>query len=189
MIKKTLLLASVAIATFLSGCATAPPPPVNYSISNVGVSKVKHEAELKSINVSYASKGETTGKIPVTATRTPDLWKNALEGALNNMVIFKDDAPKKVNLMVKITKFEPAEPGVDMIANTEARYDIVDRSNGDIIFSQSFSSSGKQGFSENMNGLARMVEATNIAVRNNIALFLQSLEEMNINKPMFPAKR
>ena len=189
MIKKTFLFASVAIAAILSGCATAPPPPVNYSLSNVGVSKIKHDAELKSINVSYASKGETTGNIPATATRTPDLWKNSLEGALNNMVVFKDDSTKKVNLMVKITKFEPAQPGVDMTAYAEARYDVVDRSNGDIIFSQSFSSSGKQVFSENLNGLARIIEATNMAVRNNIIAFLQSLEEMDLNKPMFPVKK
>ncbi len=186
MIKKLSFLVSIVMAASLTGCATAPPPPVNYSLSNVGVSKIKHDAELKSINVSYANKGETTGIIPATATRTPDLWKNSLEGALNNMVIFKDDATKKVNLMVKITRFEPAQPGVDMTAYAEARYDIVDRNNGDIIFSQSFSSSGKQLFNENLNGIARIIEATNMAVRNNITAFLQSLEEVNINKPMFP---
>ena len=103
------------------------------------------------------------------------------------MVVFRDDAMRKVNLMVKITRFEPAESGIDMVANAEARYDIVDRSNGDIIYSQNVSTSGKMTMGENINGLARIIEATNIAVRNNIATFLQSLETVDMSKPMFPA--
>jgi len=179
--------AAFAAFVFLTGCAVAPPPPVNYSVPNVGISRVKLDAELRSINVSYANQREATGKIPATAVRTPELWKSALEGALNNMVVFRDDAMRKVNLMVKITRFEPAESGIDMVANAEARYDIVDRSNGDIIYSQNVSTSGKMTMGENINGLARIIEATNIAVRNNIATFLQSLETVDMSKPMFPA--
>lgn len=185
---KLLLIASL-FAALVSGCASTPPPPVNYSIANVGMSKVKHDAELRSINVSYAAQKEQTGRIPAEAVRTPDLWRNALEGAVNEMVIFKDGSSRKINLVVKILKFEPGQPGVDMIANTEARYDIVDRANGDIIYSQTVSSSGTVTFKENLNGIARLIESTNLAVRNNISVFLQGLEAADFNKPMFPSKK
>jgi len=37
-------------------------------------------------------------------------------------------------------------------------------------------------------GLARMRESINRAVQNNITQFLQSLETVDVQKPMFPAK-
>lgn len=175
-------------AIFLGGCAT-PPPPVSYSVPNVGMSKSRHDAELRSITVSLANQSEATGKIPVYVVRTPELWKAALEEALNSMVIFKDNGTKKINIAVKILKFSPSGPGFDMTTDVEARYEIVDRATGDIIHSQNISTTGKVELKENFNANARMIEATNQAVRGNISAFLQSLESIDMNKPMFPARR
>ncbi len=186
---KYLLIATLTAVTVLAGCAHAPAPPVNYAVPNVGMSKTRLNAELKSINVSYASQAEATGSISATAVRTPELWKSALDGALNDMLIFRDDANRKVNLVVKITEFNPADSGVDMLSTATARYDLVDRGNGDIIYSQNVSSTGTVKFGENVNGLARIIEATNRAVRSNIATFLQALETVDLTKPMFPVKR
>ena len=38
-------------------------------------------------------------------------------------------------------------------------------------------------------GIIRMREAINRAVQNNILLFLQALETIDLSKPMFPAKK
>ncbi len=186
---KSTIATLAVIVTLLSGCASAPPPPLNYSVPDVGVSRTKHDAELKSITVSIANQSEATGKLHPNMGRTPELWKSSLQEGVNSMIIFKDDAAKKVNLSVKILKFEPQLNGIDMTSKTEARYEIVDRSNGDIIYSQNISSSGTVEFKENSLGVARSIESANRAVRNNIGQFLQALESIDFKKPMFPAKK
>ena len=173
----------------LVGCASAPPPPLNYSVPNVGLSKTKHAAEVKSITVSIANQTEATGRLYSNMSTTPELWRSSIEQGINSMNVFSDEASQKVNIAVKILKFDPSKPGADMTSFTEARYEIVDRKNGDIIYSQNFSTSGKVLFSENMLGVARIIESVNIAVRNNIGQFLQALETVDFNKPMFPANR
>lgn len=183
------LIATLAFVTLLTGCATAPPPPLNYAVPEVGVSRVKHDAELKSITVSIANQSEATGRLHPNMGRTPELWKNSLQEGVNSMIIFKDDAPKKVNLAVKILKFDPPANGFDLTTKTEARYEIVDRSNGDIIYSQNIATSGTVEFQENSLAVARIIESANRAVRNNIGQFLQGLESIDFKKPMFPANK
>ena len=180
-------LSAIVVVVALAGCASKPIPPLSYSVQGVGVTKSKKQAELKSLTVNVASASEMTGKVIPSIDRTPAMWKSALEEALNNMIIFQDDAAKKVNLTVKITEFDPPPGGVDMTTKVAARYEIIDRSNGDIIFSQLIATTGTVAFSENILGVARIIESTNIAVRENIKQFLQALEEVDTNKPMFPA--
>ena len=104
------------------------------------------------------------------------------------MVVFQDEAAKKVNLSVKILKLDVPRSGVAFTTNTTARYEIMDRKNGDLIFSQDIASSGTTPMDFSMLGLARMRESINRAVQNNITQFLQSLETVDVQKPMFPAK-
>jgi hypothetical protein len=182
-----LIMAAFA-AVVLTGCANIPPPPLNYSVPNIGMSSKKLDAEVKSIIVSIARPDETTGKMFSNMDKTPALWKSALEEGLNNMVVFSDEGSHKVNITVKILKFEPSTPGVEMTSTTEAKYDIVDRKTGDIIYTQNISSSATVPFAYSTNGLTRIIESVNRAVQNNIAQFLQALETVNVQKPMFPAK-
>ena len=183
----TILCAIVVLA--LGGCATVPPPPLNYSVPNVGISKKKHDAEVKSILVAIARPDEATGKLHSNMDKTPPLWKNALEEALNAMVIFSDEGSRKVNIVVRILRFEPPQPGGEMTTSTEARYEITDRKTGDILYTQNVASSGVVPFEYSIIGLTRMIESANRAVRNNITQFLQGLESANFNKPMFPANK
>lgn len=182
-----LFVASIMVV-FLMGCATAPPPPLNYSVPNVGISSKKHDAEVKSINVAIARPEETTGKMYSNMDKTPALWKSALEEALNSMIIFSDEGSHKVNITVKILKFDPPLAGADMTTLTDARYEIVDRKTGDIIYTQNISSSATVPFAYSMIGMTRIIESVNRAVQNNITQFLQALESVDFQKPMFPAK-
>ena len=183
-------LATGLLVVSLAGCAVAPTPPLSFTLSNVGISSVRKNAELRSLTVTIASASEATGKLYPAMIRTPGLWKTALEEALNNMVIFTDDAKQKVNLSVKIVEYDPPmDGGIDMVTKAAARYEILDRANGDIIFSQTFSTTGTVAMSENLNGNARIIESANMAVRENIRQFLLALEDVDMTKPMFPAKQ
>ena len=161
--------------------------PVNFSAPNIGVSSTKLDAELKSLTVSVSRPDEATGEIdPGIAVHT-GLWKTALEEAFNRMAIFKDDSPKKVSLAVKILKFDTPEFGAEMTTHASARYEIIDRSNGSIIFTTDVSASGVVPFDHAFVGAVRAVESMNRSVQNNIIQFLQALETVDIDKPMFPS--
>jgi len=176
-----------AIASLLSGCATPFVPP-NFSVPNVGLSQKKINAEVRSMTVTIASPGEAKGVLNVNANLVPQLWTTALTEAFNKMAIFQDDAPMKVNVSVKILMFNPPGVGFSMTAATIARYEISDRRSGDIIFTQEFSSSATVPADFAFEARTRINESINRAVQNNITQFLQALESVDVQKPMFPAK-
>jgi len=181
------LFIAAITAAFLSGCA--PMPPLNFSVPNVGVSQKKIDAEMKSMTVTIARPDEKTGDIPAGMEQmVPQLWQTALIESLNRMVIFQDDATKKVNLSVKILKLNVPGGGASMTTETAARYEIMDRKTGDLIFTQDITSSGIVPFDYAFGGLIRVRESINRAVQNNITQFLQALETVDVQKPMFPAK-
>ena len=177
-----------AITVFiLTGCGSIPP--LNFSVPNVGVSQKRIDAEMKSMTVTIARPDEKTGELPVGMEQMiPQLWQTALTEALNKMTIFQDDATKKVNVSVKILKLNTPGAGASMTTETAARYEISDRKTGDIIFTQDITSSGTTPLDYAFLGVARARESINRAVQNNITQFLQALETVDVQKPMFPAK-
>lgn len=183
---QNLLITSLA-AILLSGCESIPP--LNFSVPNVGISKQKIDAEMRSMTVTIARPDEKTGELPVGMEQmVPQLWQTALTEALNKMVIFQDDATTKVNLAVKILKLEVPGAGASMTTETAAKYEIIDRRTGSVIFIQDISSSGVVPFNHSFLGIARARESINRAVQNNITQFLQALETVDVKKPMFPNK-
>ena len=165
--------------------------PVNFSVPNIGVSSTKLDAELKSLTISVARPDEATGEIdPGIAVHT-GLWKTALEEVFNRMAIFKDDSPKKVSLAVKILKFDPRFA----TTHTSARYEIIDRSDGSIIFTTDIITSGEGPFKlDPLCNLgcslgSRAVDGINRSVQNNINQFLQVLETVDMDKPMFSSNK
>jgi hypothetical protein len=179
--------ATITVSAFLGGCASAPP--MNFSVSDVGFSQKKIDAELKSMTVTIARPEEKTGNLPAgIETIVPQLWKTALTESLNKMAIFQDDAIKKVNLSVKILKLDIPNFGAGMTTQTEARYELMDRKSGDLIYTQEIESSGDVPWDHAFDGKIRARESINRAVQNNIKQFLQALETIDVTKPMFPVK-
>ena len=180
---KFVLLTLLLLFSF--GCATTLPP-LNFSVPNVGPSTTKLNAELKSITVSTARPDEATGKLDWAAGTITELWKNSLEEAFIKMAIFKDDSLKKVSLSVKILKYDYPSFGIEMTTHTTARYEIIDRSSGGVIFTNDVSSAGVVPGSYAYLGATRVRESASRSVQNNIIKFLQALETVDLSKPMFP---
>jgi hypothetical protein len=168
-----------------SGCASLPP--INFSAPNIGVSSTKLDAEIKSLTVTPARPDEATGELNHGIGEHTEKWKTALEEAFNRMAIFKDDSPRKVSLVVKILKFDTPSFGAEMTTNASARYQIIDRSDGSIIFTTDVSTSGVVPFDYAFVGVIRARESINRSVQNNIIQFLQVLESVDMDKPMFPS--
>ncbi|MCC4587071.1 lipoprotein [Xanthomonas sp. NCPPB 1067] len=184
---KKLLLAAVAVLA-LAGCASNPP--MNFSVPNVGVASKKVDAELKSLTVTLARPDEKTGELPAWAEgQIPTLWQSALVEAVNRMVIFRDDAPRKVSLSVKVLKLDVPSFGASMTTDSAARYELIDRETGAIIYTQDIAASGTVPAGYAFAGVIRARESVNRSVQNNIAQFLQALETVDASKPMFPAAK
>lgn len=180
---KKILTALVTIFV-LTGCQSLPP--INFSVPDVGYSETKLDAEMRSLTVSLARPDEAKGDMPAGSEGLPALWESALQEALDRMAIFQDDASKKVNLSVKVLALNIPSFGASMTTHSIARYEIIDRSNGDIIYSQEIAADGDVPFNHAFVGMVRARESINRSVQNNIAQFLQALETVDINTPMFP---
>ncbi|WP_140723246.1 UDP-N-acetylglucosamine acyltransferase [Pseudomonas sp. Hp2] len=182
---KKLMLAAF-IAASLAGCASNPP--LNFSVPSVGVSAKKVNAELKSLTVTLARPDEAKGKIPAAAqTEVPQMWQNALTEAINKMAIFRDDAPRKLSLSVKILALDVPGFGASMTTRSVARYELIDRADGSIVYTQDVEADGTVPFNYAFAGLIRARESINRSAQNNIAQFLQALETIDVEKPMFPS--
>ena len=72
-----------------------------------------------------------------------------------------------------------------MTTKVGAIYEIVNRSNGDLLFAQEILSEGTVPFNYSLLGATRAVESWNRAVRNNIADFINLLEVADISNPVF----
>lgn len=170
----------------LGGCAANPP--LNFSVPNVGVSQTKLGAEMKSLTVTLARPDEKKGDMPSWAeAEIPALWRTALMDALDHMTIFTDDSARKVNLSVKVLAIDVPGFGASFTTKTIARYELIDRSNGDIIYTQDIDASGTVPASYAFVGAIRARESVNRSVQNNISQFLQALETVNLDRPMFPS--
>ncbi len=175
------------IALLLTGCQSVPP--LNFSVPNVGVSQKKIDAELKSMTVTLARPDEQKGEIMAGMEPVAQLWQTSLTEALNRMAVFKDDANKKISLQVKVLGLDVPSAGASFETTAIARYEIIDRSNGSIIYTQEFSSKGLVSMGYAFMGIVRARESVNRAVQNNITMFLQALETVNFDKAMFPNKQ
>ncbi|WP_058836434.1 hypothetical protein [Luteimonas abyssi] len=184
---KTMFLAAVLVLG-LAGCASNPP--LNFSVPNVGVTAQKVDADMRSLTVSLARPDEAKGKIPAAAQHeVPQMWESALTEALNRMAVFSDNSNRKVSLSVKVLELDVPAFGASMTTQTTARYEIIDRESGSIIYTQDISASGVVPASYAFAGMIRARESINRSVQNNIAQFLQALETIDVTRPMFPNGR
>ena len=183
---QTRIIFPLVLSVMMVGCAA--PPPINFSVPDVGVSKAKIDAEVKAITVTLARPDEAKGSMPVGLEGVTNLWKESLQEAIDRMAIFKDDASKKVSIQVHILALDiPAVAGFSATKSI-ARYEIIDRSNGSIIYTQEISAEGAVSIAHSAIAIARTREQINRSVQNNIKQFLQALETVDINKPMFPSE-
>jgi hypothetical protein len=178
-----------APALLLSGCASVPP--LDFSPTNVGLSRVKHDAAMVSTSVTAASKTDRKGPIDIAGAENDitSMWKTALDDTILRMAIFRDDSSNKLSLAVKILKVDMPGAGFAMTTGTIARYELINRNTGDIVFSTEIETDGRVPMGDNFVGAIRARNSLSLSVQNNITTFLQQLESADLTKPMFPAKQ
>ncbi len=181
------LALALVFTTLVAGCAA--PPPLNFSVPDVGFSTKKVNAEVKSITVTLARPDEKKGDMPMGIEGITNFWKESLQESLDRMAIFKDESKNKVSIQVKILAFDIPSFGLEMSSKSIARYEIIDRNTGGIVYTQEFSAEGVVPATHSFMGVTRARESINRAAQNNIKQFLQAIETVDISKPMFPNEK
>ena len=166
------------LTTFFVGCSSLPP--LDFMVENIDQSKNRMDAELKSLTVGFVPATQQ-GINDCLNPAVPGIFKEAIQDALNRSLIFKDDAAIKVNVSAKIVTCDLPAAGIAMRTSLATRYEITNRSTGDIIFNKVISSQAVVEFGFSAIGLVRMQESTNRAFRNNIGLLLLELEDMSFS--------
>ena len=144
---------------------------------------------MKAITVTLARPDEKKGDMPVGIEGVTNFWKEALQESLDRMAIFKDESKNKVSIQVKILAFDIPSFGLEMTTTSIARYEIIDRATGGIIYTQEIASSGVVPVSHAFVGVVRARESINRAALNNIKQFLLAVETVDVRKPMFPNEK
>ena len=174
MIKNNLIYASLII---LLGSACNTIPPLDMTLTSVPDVDQK-ELELKSVTVGYVAK--TRSVTLDTNHLVPPAWETALEDAINRSLIFGDDKERNITISVRINHFDIPAAGFAMTSDCGAIYEIMDRSNGDIIFTTDVRTNGTTPVDYAFAGVIRVQESMNRCVRNNIGTFLNRLDAADV---------
>ena len=173
-----ILLPVLAVVLVTTGCEAIPP--LNFMVDDVSPSNNRKDAELKSLTVGFVPASQQI-RNDCNNPQVPGIFKEALQDAIDRSLVFSDDAKMKVNLSARIITCDLPAAGIAMVTTVATKYEITDRSSGDVIFSEIVSTDGVVEFSFSPVGVVRMQESTNRAFRNNINSLLWKLEDKNFS--------
>ena len=179
---KSNFLAFWIIPIFAISCTSVPP--LDFIVQDVGVVDNRKDASLLSITAGYAPQSKQR-KMECNNYDVPRIFKEGLQDAINRSLAFKDDADQKVNLSVRIVTCDMPAFGASMTTKFGAIYEIIDRENGDLLFSETVMSEGVVPMDYAFVGLVRAQESVNRSARNNIADFINLLNDADISNPIF----
>jgi hypothetical protein len=175
----------IVFTLFLCGCSV---PPLTFSVADVGVSKTKINADIKTITVTLARPDEAQGDMPLGIEGLTNLWKEALQEAIDKSAIFKDGSSNTVSVQTKIMALDVPSFGASMTTKSIARYQLIDRSSGKVVYAKDVTAEGVVPYNYAFAGVIRGRESINRSAQNNIKQFLEGLEAANIDKPVFPSE-
>ena len=191
MFNRVRIFFALPLLIFVAVAGCAEPPPLNFSVPNPGLAERRLDAEVRSITVTLARQDEQVGDIDLisieggvisapTGGTVAAVWRTALIEAFNRTLVFSDDGAQKVSIAVTVLKLETPLFGLSWTTETVARYEVIDRKNGDVIFAEDIAASGTTPLGEAFLGRTRERESVNRAVQNNIAEFLSAIQDSNL---------
>ncbi|WP_417480941.1 UDP-N-acetylglucosamine acyltransferase [Maricaulis sp.] len=183
------LLLVCLIALSAAACSTVPP--LNFTPADINVVARQQPVALVSVIVTIARPDEAAGQIEIAGMENDvqQLWISSLEDAVTRMAIFNDNASTRVNMNVKILKLDIPAAGLAMTTQTIARYELLDRNTGAVVFTSDVQADGRVPMDFAFVGVIRARESVSRSVQNNIATFLQQLEAADLSEAQFPSPR
>ena len=179
MIRSIFLVGLVALVT---GCTQVPP--MDFAPADVLPAGHKVDLGIKDISIAFGKKEERLGNIEVGfggnqyEASFKQSFEDALQEALIKSAIFSDLAEDRALLVAKVLELDSPEMGINFTTDFTVRYQLLSTSTGELLFTRDISSVGSVEMEYSLLGAARYIEARNVAVRDNILLFLDSLSEL-----------
>lgn len=169
----------IVCSTILGGCTL---PPMDFVPAKVLATGTKIDAGIRDISITFANKEERLGGIDLAEVDNYEIafrssFEDALQEALIRSVVFNDMADRRVLLIAKIMKLETPRFGINFNTAFVVRYQLLDTSSGKLVFTKDIATQGSVPANYAFEGGYRYVEARNIAVRENILMFIDSLAE------------
>ncbi len=179
MFRGVLLIGLVALVT---GCTQVPP--MDFAPADVLPTGHKVDLGIKDISIAFGKKEERLGNIEVGfggnqyESSFKQSFEDALQEALIKSAIFNDLAENRALLVAKVLELDSPEMGISFETDFTVRYQLLSTSTGELLFTRDIASVGSVSADYAFLGAARYTEARNVAVRENIMLFLDSLSEL-----------
>jgi len=167
-------IALLTLCALLAGCASEVVQ-VNLVPTGITRSSASFDMEVKSVTVVIADKANQTGEVRMNAT-FPPLWRDALQNAIDQAGLFKDDSPRKITVAAVIKKWKFNPTGFSNTTDVEADYSVIDRSNGQRLFEKDITNSASATAGDTWNAQARLIKLWNKAAQDNISAFVQALQ-------------
>jgi len=161
-------------SVLLTGCGTVQMTDFDLKAIPVKAFKNQYSAELYSVVFDYnlPSNGNEFGN----NFKVPLLWKDLTKNTLTQSGVFKNNATKQVDVVVNVTYADlPVVGFSDMTTRLEATYSIIDRGNGESLFSKEIRSESRIPISYALAGVKRAEESTRVAVTSNVDEFIEAL--------------
>jgi len=152
---------------------------VNLVPSNITRAPEALNMELKIIEVTIADESAQTGKVQLN-TDFPAIWRDAIQIAVDQAGLFKDDVTNKATISTLITKFEFNPIGFSNTCDVEATYTLLDRKTGQTIFEKHITTTASDNVFGTMIGVERSIKLWNKATQENISKFVDALKEAHI---------
>ena len=178
------ILILVVVSSISTGCNTLPP--LSFSVTDLSPAKSRMEAEVKSVNVRVAQTQESTGNIRATdfeklegggsGTVIADQWKSSLQDAIDRKLLFKDNVARTVTISVAILKLNSPNFSFSRFTEVEARYEVMDRATGQILWNRQIHTEGRASVDEAVIGSTGFRLSINKAVQANIREFIKQIE-------------
>lgn len=167
-----------AFCLLISGCAEQV---TQVRLVPSGIQRVAEpfDMELKTVTMIIAEPPEQTGNVRMR----PDFcntWRDALQTVVDQAGVFRDDASRKVTIAGVIKKFDFNSAGFSNKCDVEVAYKVIDRSNGQSLFTKTITSGSSKNVGETFNARMRIIDIWNEATQENIRAFVDALKESNI---------
>lgn len=168
---------SIMTLPLLTGCS--PPPPLDFSLNNVPITRDKVPYRLASVSVTEENRVDRPngyGSLPPESTKLVSPLKDSIQDALNRSASFNYQSKNYAALDVKILGIKYALFGVNFPVTIYADYSLIDLGSGSPIYDRIVAGHGATPFDYSYFGVVRqrhsLVEAGKSSVRN----FLLDLE-------------
>jgi hypothetical protein len=173
------LIKLTIVCVLLAGCQTTPMQ-VNLVPTGITRSASPFDMEVKSVTAVIADPSKQTGEVRMNAT-FPPLWRDAVQNAIDEAGLFKDDSTKKVTIAVLIKKFKYNPTGFSQTVAIDADYSIIDRSDGQKLFEKDITNSASANAGDTWNAQERVIRLWNKATQENITSFVQAVASSNLH--------